>query len=812
MSVEHLKAPPERLTCRCDPDSLGFETTADVEPLDSAIGQERAISALEMGLDIDAGGFNVFVSGVPGTGRNTTLRAHLERTAATKPNPPDWGYVYNFTDPAQPAPLCLPCGLMRMLAQDMEQLVETCREEIPAVFDSDDYRHRVQDILNDVQAQRQSVTDGYEKQARERGFTLSLTQTGVQVQITPVALHPEGRPLTQEEFAQLPEPVQAQLRERAAEVQHDIDHALAEFRRLNQQVHDRQRGVDVELVRYTLQPIIDGLQEKYEEHRDVVSYLDEVEADMVSHAEAFKPRGDEPIPGGVPTRDTGEDNFFLRYQVNDLVDNALCNGAPVEFENNPAYYNLFGRIDYRARMGALTTDHTMIKAGALHRASGGYLVVQAKDLLASPMSWDTLKRVLRSGELRVENIGEQNTAVPTTTMRPQPIPVRAKVVLVGNPGVLYALQAADEDFRRFFKVTAEFDTVMDRTPENIAKYATFVASRVAEKGLRPFDKTAVAAVVDYSSRIVENQEKLTTRFLHVADVLAEADYWAGKSDRATVTAEHLTKAVRQSQYRASLTEDRLLEAIENGTVRIATGGRAVGQVNGLAVYSLGEHSFGKPSRISAKVSLGRGQVVNIDRETRMSGRLHDKGFLILNGYLQGKYGRNKPLSMSASITFEQSYSEIDGDSASSAELYALLSELSGVGIKQGIAVTGSVNQAGEVQAIGGATYKIEGFFDVCQAKGLTGEQGVMVPESNVRNLTLNREVVDAVRAGQFHIYAVSTIDEGIEVLTGTAAGEADADGQYPEGTIHCLVERRLEEMAERALRFTPSGWPIRAAE
>ena len=811
MSIDHLKVPPELLNRRCLPHSLSFETTAELEPLEGTIGQERAISALELGLDIDASGFNLFVSGVPGTGRNTALRSHLERTATTKPDPLDWGYVYNFKDPTQPTPLRLPCGLMWILALDMEQLVETCREELPAAFDSDDYRHRVQSIVNDVQAQRQAVTDEYELRARDKGFTLSLTQAGNQVQITPVPLHPEGRPLSTEEFARLDEPSQARLRERGAEVQHDVDHALAEFRRLNQQAHDRQLEVDSQLVRYTLRPIVDDYQAKYHEHRAVVWYLDDVEADMVSHTEVFKRDGEATASPGaqsppwLQSQDASNDEFFLRYRVNDLVDNSLCNGAPVEIEDNPTYYNLFGRIDYRSRMGALTTDHTMIKAGALHRANGGYLVLQAKDLLANPMAWDTLKRVLRSGELRVENIGEQQTAVPTTTMRPQPIPVSTKVVLVGSPGLLYSLQAADEDFRRFFKVTAEFDTVMDRTAENISRFAAFIASRVAEKGMLPFDKTGVAAVVDYSCRIVESQEKLTTRFLHVADVLAEASYWASKSGLETVSADQVNKTIAESQYRAGLTEDRILEAIEKDLVRIPTSGCAVGQVNGLAVYSLGEHSFGKPSRITARVSLGRGQVVNIERETRMSGPLHDKGFLTLNGYLQGKYGRNKPLSMSASITFEQSYNEVDGDSASSTELYAILSALSGVPIQQGIAVTGSVDQTGEVQAIGGATYKIEGFFEVCKAKGLTGEQGVMVPRSNLRNLALNEEVVGAVRDGQFYIYAVSTIDEGIEVLTGVPAGQADDDGNYPAGSVHYLAEKRLTELAATAREYGP--WP-----
>ena len=800
MTVDHLEVPAQRLTCVCDLDGLGFETTAEVTPLEGTIGQERAISALEMGLGIDAPGFNIFVSGAAGTGRNTAIRSYLERIAVIKPDPPDWGYVHNFQDPTQPTPVQLPCGMMRALAQDMDQLVETCRAEIPAAFETDDYTHRVEEVMNELGGRRQSVTDELETQARQRGFTISVTQVGM----TPVPLHPEGRPLTQDEFGQLPEPVRERLRVGAEQLQHSVRHAMSEFRRLNKEAHERNLEVDVELVRFTLKPIVDELQEKYAEHREVVTYLDEVEADMVSNTEVFKRRADsEAAPQATDAAHpslsavAGED-FFARYRVNDLVDNTFCNGAPVVFEHSPSYYNLFGRIDYRARMGTLSTDHMMLKSGALHRANGGYLVLQAKDLLANVLSWDTLKRVLRTGEIRMENIGEQHTPLPTTSMRPRPIPVSAKIVLVGGPAVLRVLQTVDEDFRRYIKVTADFDTVMDRTPENIRRYAGFVASEVEDNALRPFDKTAVAAIVDYSSRLVEDQHKLTTRFMHVSDVLTEADYWAGESGSDTVTDGHVERALEQRRYRSGLTEDRILESIENDTVRIDTDGDAVGQVNGLAVYSLGDHSFGRPSRITARVSVGNGRVVNIDRESRMSGRIHNKGFMILNGYLQGKYGQDRPLSMSASLTFEQSYSEVDGDSASTTELYAMLSELSGVPIRQGIAVTGSVNQAGEVQAIGGATYKIEGFFDVCSAKGLTGEQGVMIPRDNVRNLVLSTEIVNAVKEREFHVYAVSTIDEGIEVLTGVKAGKKGEDGQYPEGTIHFLVERRLAEMGRKA--------------
>ncbi len=792
MSIDHLKVPVERLAPYCDPSTLGFKTTAEIGPLDGTIGQERAISALEMGLEIDAPGFNVFVSGMPGTGRSSALRAYLDRIAPTRPNPPDWGYIHNFQEPTQPVPISLPCGMMRELRADMDQLVETCRARLPNAFESDDYTRRVEEVMVEIQQRRQAVNEDLEFQARARGFTVSTTQVG----ITPVPLHPDGRPLTQDEFGQLSDAERDRLRVAADEVQRIITQAMSEFRRIDKDANDRRLEVDADLVRFTLTPVIDELQEKYTDHLHIVTYLDDVEDDMVHNAQVFKPVTND-RPAADDSSAQGKENFFARYRVNDLIDNTLCNGAPVEFEQNPSYYNLFGRIDYRAVAGMMTTDHTMIRPGAIHRANGGYLVIQARDLLKSGLAWDTLKRVLWSEEIRVENIGEQDTPLPTTSMRPQPIPVNAKVVLVGTPGILSVLRGSDEDFRRYFKVTAEFDRTMERTPENLASYASFVASEVAQNDMRPFDSSAVAAVLDHSSRLVGNQTKLTTRFMSVADVLTESDYWAGKSGCDTVELVHVQKALQQREYRASLADERIRESIENDTIRIDTRGETVGQLNGLAVYYQGEHNFGRPSRVSARVSVGNGRVINIDRETRMSGRIHNKGFLILNGYLQGKYGRNRRLSMSASIAFEQSYSQIEGDSASSTELYALLSALSGLPIRQGIAVTGSVDQSGEVQAIGGATPKIEGFFKICKARGLTGSQGVMIPKDNVRNLVLRRDVIDAVEAGEFNIYAVSTIDEGIEVLTGVEAGELNDDGEYPEGTVNALVEQRLREMARR---------------
>ena len=809
MSVQHLEVPAESLRIACDPDQLGFKTTDDLEPLEGTIGQERAVGALGLGLDIDAPGFNLFISGPPGTGRNTALRSHLERIAEGKEVPPDWGYVHNFQDPSQPVAISLPCGMMRELATDMNGLVSSCRQEIPAVFDSDEYTHRVEEVMKEVQDKRQLMTTELEQAAQKEGFTLSFAQIG----ITPVPLE-QGRPMTQEEFASISEERKAELAQGAERLQHDIAHTMRQLRLLNREAAEKTTEVDIEVARFALSPIIDELRAKYAGYADVVDYLGRVESDMIDNVEMFKSREDaapQP-PQGVPNLLRDED-MFAKYRVNDLVDNATCDGAPVIFEYSPTYYNLFGRIDYKARVGTLTTDLTMIKPGALHLANGGYLVIQARDLLMSPLSWETLKRTLRSGEVRIENIGEQLSPLPSATLRPQPIPINAKVVLVGSPELRRLVQQGDEDFGRYFKVIADFDSVMERNTENIAKYAAFVAARCKDGGLRPFNNTAVASVIEYSSRLVEDQEKLTTRFMDISDIITEADYWARKAGSDAVAAEHVKEAVSQRRFRSSLTEDRLQELIETGTIHIATEGRVSGQVNGLAVYSLGDHSFGKPSRITARVSMGRGQLVNVERETQLSGKIHNKGFMILTGYLNGKYAQDRPLSLSASIGFEQTYSEVDGDSASSTELYALLSELAGVPIDQGIAVTGSVNQAGDVQAIGGAIYKVEGFFDVCKAAGLTGSQGVMVPADNVHNLVLSDEVVDAVRDGKFHIYAVSTVDEGIEVLSGVPAGERQEEGAYPEGTVHALVEKRLEEMAQkaRALR-SDAGAPAKEAE
>ncbi len=793
MSAERFKIPASLLDSRCDPDSLGFETTDEVAPLAEMIGQERAVSALELALAIEDPGFNLFISGLPGTGRNTILRGHVERLALRSPIPPDWGYVHNFQDPSQPVPISLPCGRMQALAADMDELIDTVRRDVPRVFESDEYSQRVDAAMQGLQTQRQEKTAAMEKAAAAVGFLLGSTPAGV----TPLPAK-DGRPLSQEEYAALSETERLALQQRASQLQSVINRTLADIRRLGKAAMEETRNVDKEIVRFTLTPIIDELQEEYKDFPEIVTYLDQVEADMVERHDHLKPK--EPTPGssGQPATD---EEAFIRYRVNNLVDNTRCASAPIVFEHNPTYYNLFGRIDYQARLGTLNTNHMMIRCGAIHRANGGYLIVQARDLLTSPLSWQTLKRTLHSREICIENMGEQYSPLPSSTLRPMPIPVDAKIIIVGTPDVLMLLQALDEDFQRYFKVTADFDTLMERTPENIAKYAAYISGRRHEAGLRPFHKTAVARVIDHSSRLAQHREKLTTRLMDVADTVTEANYWAGVSQADTVTGEHVKQAVEQRRYRSSLTEDRMQELIREGVIRISTDGEAVGQVNGLAVISLGDFSFGKPSRITARVALGRGQLVNIERETKLSGKIHDKGFMTLAGYLQGKYGYDKPLSLRASISFEQSYSGVDGDSASSTELYALLSAISGLPLAQGIGVTGAVNQYGDVQAIGGATQKIEGFFAVCKSKGLTNRQGVIVPRDNLKHVVLNDEVVVAVAAGQFHIYGVATVDEGIEVLTGVPAGEWQQEGGYPDGTVHARVEQRLTEMAQSVQEF-----------
>ena len=802
--VRALELAPEALRRRLDPATLPFRTTEEVEPLLGTIGQPRALAAIEFGLEMAVDGYNLFVAGVPGSGRLTTLQDYLSRFAAGKPVPDDWVYLHNFLDPDRPTAIRLPVGRGGQLARDMDELLRSARREIPKAFDSEIYERRQREVAAAIGEKRDRIAADLRTFAHERGFEAEITPVG----IASVPLL-EGHPLTHEQFAQLPPEDQERIERAGRELQEEAAIFLHRMHQLEKETIDELHALEREVALFTLGPLFQELRDQYADTPAVLSYATRVESDVLEHLDEF--RETEPSPAPVPfngRRGAG----FPRYDVNVFVDNDGGDGAPVILERNPTYYNLLGRIEYRGAFGAMVTDFREIKPGALHRANGGFLVLELLDLVRHPFAWDALKRALRSREVRIENLGEEFSTVPSTTLRPQPIPLDVKVVLIGPPLLYHLLYQLDEDFRELFKVKVDFAPEMTWTDEHIVGYAAFVRRCVDAAGLRHFDRSAVAAILEYGARVREHQGKLSTRLLEISDIVSEASFWAGRAGRELVTEADVDRAVAEHEYRSNLLEERVRELITDGTIAIETNGERCGQVNGLSILDLGDHAFGRPTRVSARVSVGRGTVQSIEREIELSGPIHSKGFLTVSGYLAGKYAQERPLALRATITFEQSYDEVDGDSASSTELYALLSALSGLPLKQGIAVTGSVNQHGDVQAVGGVTRKIEGFFATCKATGLTGEQGVIIPRTNSKNLMLQHEVVAAVRSGTFHIWAIETIDEGIELLTGRPAGDRQPDGAYPVGSVNALVEERLRGYADRLREFAVSDGAATTAE
>ena len=784
-----LRTPVEKLTVRLSESELGFDTTREVPPLEGTIGQDRALRALEFGLGVEQRGFNIFVSGAPGTGRSTTLRALLRQTAARRPVPNDWVYVHSFADPKRPRGISLPAGMGRQLANDMDELVSEARVRVPRAFESKEYERRVEEALAGVQQRQRAINERMVEEASRRGMSLRMSDAG----IVAVPLGPTGEPMSREELNALSSEEAQEAQKRQEELQGLITQQIGEMRQTEREANRVRSAVNREVAEFALRPLFAEMREYYGEHGEAVQYLREVREDMLSGIQIFVGARD-----GAPAPELAQaEAALLRYRVNVFVDHSRTNGAPVVFEQSPTHYNVFGRADHAFRNGAMMTDFTEVHPGSLHRANGGFLVFHAKDLLAVPGLWQSLKQALQSGEARIESLGEQIALVPTTSIEPEPVPLDVKVVLIGNPHLARTLLLYDEDFPKLFKVKADFSTEIELNAENIRRYASFVVNRIQEDGLLPFDASGVARVIEQSARFVEDQERLSARFADVADLVIEASFWARQVGSDMVTREHVQAAVDEARSRSNRIEERLQDLYDEGTIRVEVDGRVVGQINGLAVIDMGDYSFGRPSRLTARVALGRGELANVEQASQMSGRIHSKGFQILMGYLMGKYGLDATLPMRASIAFEQTYEEVDGDSASSTELYALLSSLANVPIDQGLAVTGSIDQQGQVQAIGGATRKIEGFFEVCKARGLTGRQGVLIPASNVRNLVLNDEVVDAVREGLFNVYAVETVEQGVELLMGAPAGEQDEDGHYPEGSINSLVMATLAQMDER---------------
>jgi lon-related putative ATP-dependent protease len=780
----------------CDNSCLDFETTADLPPLQAIIGQERAVQSLDFGLDIEEKGFNIYAAGPAGTGKTTAITAFLEERAKTKQAPPDWCYVNNFQDPSQPKALQLPTGKGKVLQRDMKTLVEEATRDINRAFESEEYSQRREDLTQVFRREREQLFNSLNERAREEGFLLQSTPVGLTL-----IPHSDDTPLTEEEVAA----ISAADRDRLGQVREKLEGELKQVfnhvRGAERQVNERVQQMDQDIVRYAMGFLIQELREKYDSLPQVGVYLNEVESDMVEHVDLLRskpPEAQAPSPMAPPA---SANQNLRRYEVNVVVDNSQTQGAPVVLEFNPTHSNLLGRVDKEAQFGALQTDLTMIRPGSLHRANGGFLIIRIEELLRNAPAWEGLKRSLKEQKIIIQELAERMGLITTRGLIPEPIPLDVKTILIGSPALHNMLYMYDPDFVELFKVKAEFDSTMERTEDNIRDYAAFICALCQKEDLLQMDQGGVTKLVEHSSRLAEDQTKLSTRFAEISDIIREASYWATKDGAACISANHMVKAIDQKVHRSDLIRDKIVEMIQRGTIAIDTEGEIVGQINGLAVVGLGDLSFGRPSRITVSVSAGREGLIDIEREARLGGRLHTKGVMILGGYLADRLAKDIPLSLVARLAFEQSYDEIDGDSASSTELYALLSRLADIPIRQGIAVTGSVDQKGQVQPIGGANHKIEGFFYVCQAKGLTGKQGVMIPASNVEHLMLREEVVEAVRQGQFHIYSASTIDEGIEILTGVKAGAMQPDGTFEEGSVNQRVSQRLGDMARNLRDF-----------
>ena len=792
--------PPEALFKVCDNQCLSFETTADLPPLQAIIGQDRAVRALEFGLDIQEKGFNIFVAGPAGTGKTAAITNFLKERARTGEVPRDWCYVYNFKSPNNPRALSLPPGQAKEFQREMRNLVIEAGREITRAFESDEYSRRRDEVSQEFRRNRENLLKEFDSRARENGFLVQGGPTGLAL-----LPHREGRALTEEELSSLSQDQRQVLGERRLMLESELKQAISHVRVMERGLNDLIQEMDRTFVRSAMDYLVNELQERYASQPQVVSFLEEVEQDMTENLQLLraKPKEEEQTSGPLE-QPADSQNSLRRYEVNVIVDNSDLNEAPVVSEFSPNISNIIGRVEREAQFGALQTDLTMIRPGSLHLANGGYYVVRIEEVLRNPLAWDGLKRCLKDGKITIEDTGERMGFMATKGLAPEPIPLDIKTVLIGSPGVYQSLYSFDPDFVELFKVKADFDSTMDRTEDNVLDYAAFICALGGKEDLLPVDRPGVSKLVEHSSRLADDQNKLSTRFSEISDIIREANFWAKKDGSSRITAQHMSRAVEEKVNRSDLIRDKIVEMIRRGTIAIDTAGEAVGQVNGLAVLSLGDFSFGRPGRITVSVSPGREGLIDIEREARLGGRLHTKGVMILGGYLADKHAQDIPLSLVARLTMEQSYEEVEGDSASSAELYALLSRLAGLPVRQDTAVTGSVNQKGQVQAIGGVNQKVEGFFDVCRAKGLTGSQGVMIPATNRTNLMLRDDVVQAVRDGMFHVYSVSTIDEGIEILTGVRAGAQLPDGSFEEESVNQRVYLQLRHMA-RGLRDFMQG-------
>ena len=805
----YREVPVEKLRWRCDPDSLSLETTESVQPCDEIIGQERALEAIRVGLGINSICYNIFVTGLAGTGRFTTIKAVLKELDVTGKIPNDLCYVNNFKNPDMPHMLILPAGEGSRFKKEMEILIEGLKKKIPLIFENENYLNKKKELVEGFRNRQAEMFREFEKKVNKEGFALVQIQMGPYSRpgIFPVV---EGNPVNLEQLESMVEENKfskeelERLKGAQAGLVDELEIIFKETRKSEKEIKDQLSALDMEMISPVVKDSISDIKERFNDER-IHRYLDEAQEDILANLPRFREKEESapsPLPGLVLPQSV---DTFAEYQVNVVVDNSETKGAPIIVEMTPNYRNLFGTIERVVeRSGVWKTDFTHIKAGSFLRANGGYLIINALDSLVEPGVWPALKRTLKNQVMEVQTY-DSFYFFATTALKPEPIECNTKVIMIGDSHLYHLLFGLDDDFKKIFKIKADFDSVMEQDETKVNQYVSFICKICNEEKLKPFDKTGVAAVIEYGMEIAGRQKRLTTRFHLIADLLREANYWASKEGSNIVKEKHVDTAVEKKIHRVNLIEEKLQEMIDVGTIMIDSDGMVVGQVNGLSVYSMGDYSFGKPSRITVKTSLGNACIINIERESEMSGPIHNKGVYILSGYLRDQYAQDKTITMSASICFEQSYSGVEGDSASSTELYGLLSSLSGLPLRQDIAVTGSVNQKGEIQPIGGVNEKIVGFFEVCKAKGLTGKQGVMIPHLNIDDLMLRKDVVQAVKEGKFHVYPVKTVDQGIEILTGVEAGVRLENGKLKEGTVNDLVDKRLQDLGKKIKEYEGGG-------
>jgi predicted ATP-dependent protease len=793
---EAHELPSSDLRYSCDPKIFKFKSTADLDPLDEVIGQERAVQAIAFGLNMKSSGYHIFVTGIEGTGKSTITTDITRKHAKTLPTPPDWCMVHNFQDSYRPKPLSVPSGKGLLFSRQMDRLIQSLKRQLPKAFDNTTFQEKISRVQEKFQKQETARIQQLDKAAKERN--LGINKTGEGLQTIPLT---DGEPLTSEAFLKLPKQKQEQIESEVQAFQTEIDAAFRDVSKIRQEQGAARETLIGETALSVVSEQMASVLKSYDTCPEIKAYLEEVQADLVENVTDFLPVQKTPREKQPPMFPEAG-STLSRYSVNVLTDRKNISGAPVVFESNPTYQNVFGRIEKKPLMGGMTTDFTMVKAGSLLQADGGFLLMEIESLLMNPVAWETLKRSLRNKVHFIEDMpGGHN--MMAASLRPHAITIDVKVVLIGSYESFYALQNFDSGFNKMFKVRADFDYEVGRTDQTVQQYAQFVARVCTNETLLPFSPGGVAALVEFGNKYASHKHKLSLRFGVIVGIVKEADYWARKAKATMISEKHVVRAFNEHRFRYNLYEEKNHESYSDGTILIDVEGAVVGQVNGLAVHQMGDLSFGRPSRITAETFMGKEGLINIEREADMSGKTHDKGVLIMSGYIGRTFAQNQPLNLSISLTFEQNYQGVDGDSASSTELYAILSSLSGCAIDQGIAVTGSINQKGQIQAIGGVNQKIEGFFDVCNTKGFTGHQGVLIPVANVKNLMLKKEVVDAVEKGKFHIYKVATVEEGIQILTGIPVGKPDNACNYPENTLYGKICHKLKKYIdkERELRL-----------